>query len=53
MAEGVMAVIMKPAKVMPITEMAARPVSSVEMLATAADSRMADTSRVRCHGQAT
>lgn len=53
MAEAVVAVVMKPAKVMPITEMAARPVSGVEMLAYAADSRMADASRVRCHGHAT
>ncbi len=53
MAEAVMAVIMKPAEVMRVAEMAARPVSGVEMMTTAADSRMADASRVRCHGHAT
>lgn len=53
MAEGVMAVVMKPAEVMRAAKMAARPVSGVEMMPNAADRRMADASRVRRHGQAT
>lgn len=46
-AEAVMTVVMKPAEVMHIAEMAARPMSGVEMMACAAGRKMASAERMR------
>ncbi len=46
MAEAVMTVVMKPAEVMHVAEMAARPISGVEMMACAAGRKMASAERM-------